>query len=60
MEQWEKPAQSHMRGVLAAGAKTELTGVTGNSDLGIPHDFGSESIWIFLLASDASELFPRA
>lgn len=49
-----------MRGVLAAGISTELTGVTGNSDLGIPHDFGSASILISLLASGASELFPWA
>lgn len=31
-----------------------------NSDLGIPCDFGSVSVWISLLASDASELFPWA
>lgn len=36
--------QSHMRGVLAAGINTELTGVAGHSDYGIPHDFSSASI----------------
>lgn len=50
--QWERAPQSQ------AGINTELTGVTGNSDLGILHDFGSASIQISLSASDASELFP--
>lgn len=40
MEQWER-TPPYERG---AGINPELTGVTGGSDLGIPHDFGSVSI----------------